>query len=223
MKSCQHCNKEFEKHQVLASHVWWEHSSKESREVWTEKQSKKRMLPKHMVRVTCKGCNNPFEVMEVTKRTGEKKLERNYCSKACASKRVLSEEVKKKISDKLKGHQNGGGFAKGYKASEQQKQKIKEAVRKRNGNPFEKANPSIRFVKRVLIEEVGYKCEWCGISEWRQQKIVLEIDHIDGNRSNNKRSNVRLLCPNCHSQTPTFRVKNIKKLGGFCSDAGSIS
>jgi hypothetical protein len=49
------------------------------------------------------------------------------------------------------------------------------------------------------------ECEICGISEWNGKIIVLELDHIDGNKFNNNLSNLRILCPNCHSQTPTFR------------------
>ncbi len=65
--------------------------------------------------------------------------------------------------------------------------------------------------KKHLLKQKEYKCEHCALSEWNGKKIVLEIDHIDGNRTNNSLSNLRLLCPNCHSQTETFRYKNVKK------------
>ena len=51
------------------------------------------------------------------------------------------------------------------------------------------------------------KCEECGISEWNGKKIECELDHIDGNSKNNSFDNLRILCPNCHSQTHTFRFK----------------
>ncbi len=57
-----------------------------------------------------------------------------------------------------------------------------------------------------------HNCEICGITrQWNGKELTFEIDHIDGNRENNFYSNLRYICPNCHSQTDTFRAKNIKK------------
>lgn len=55
-----------------------------------------------------------------------------------------------------------------------------------------------------------YKCSdpKCGITEWHGQDITLELDHISGTRSDNRITNLRWLCPNCHSMTPTFRGYN---------------
>lgn len=44
---------------------------------------------------------------------------------------------------------------------------------------------------------------------WMSQKIPLELDHIDGHPDHNLKENLRLLCPNCHSQTPTHAGKNV--------------
>lgn len=65
-------------------------------------------------------------------------------------------------------------------------------------------------VKTLLCKEnlVDYKCSVCGLTEWCGKSIVLELDHINGDRSNNSLTNLRLLCPNCHSQTPTYKGKN---------------
>lgn len=62
--------------------------------------------------------------------------------------------------------------------------------------------------KRHLVETRGYKCEECEIDSWNGKSIVLELDHINGDSNDNSLENVRLLCPNCHSQTHTFRIKN---------------
>ena len=54
-----------------------------------------------------------------------------------------------------------------------------------------------------------YKCSICFISEWNGKPIVLEIDHINGINSDNRVENLRYVCPNCHSQTSTYKGKNI--------------
>lgn len=63
----------------------------------------------------------------------------------------------------------------------------------------------------ALIESRGNKCEDCGLFDWRNKPIALEVHHLDGDSSNNKSENLRLLCPNCHSQTDNFRFKGRKK------------
>ena len=55
------------------------------------------------------------------------------------------------------------------------------------------------------------KCEKCGLTEWMGKPIVLQLDHINGDNRDNRIENLRLLCPNCHSQTETFCRKNRKK------------
>ena len=51
------------------------------------------------------------------------------------------------------------------------------------------------------------KCEKCGLSSWCDDYISCELDHMDGNPRNHLLDNLRIICPNCHSQTPTFRSK----------------
>lgn len=62
--------------------------------------------------------------------------------------------------------------------------------------------------KKLVIKRDGYKCNKCGIFEWCNNPIGLELEHINGNGDDNVSSNLILLCPNCHSQTPTFKAKN---------------
>lgn len=68
------------------------------------------------------------------------------------------------------------------------------------------------LLKRRLIKEglLLYKCCECNIAEWNGQDLTLELDHKDGNRYNHKFENLRLICPNCHSQTKTYKSKNKK-------------
>ena len=55
------------------------------------------------------------------------------------------------------------------------------------------------------------ECENCRLNSWLGKEIPLELDHIDGNKHNNTLENLRILCPNCHALTPTYRTKNIGK------------
>jgi hypothetical protein len=61
--------------------------------------------------------------------------------------------------------------------------------------------------KTFLISERGYKCEVCNLIEWQGFPIVLELHHIDGNRTNNEKENLQLLCCNCHAITDNWRNK----------------
>lgn len=59
--------------------------------------------------------------------------------------------------------------------------------------------------RAALIEERGHRCEMCKNETWNGKPITLELEHIDGDKKNNIKENLKLLCPNCHSQTPTWR------------------
>lgn len=64
------------------------------------------------------------------------------------------------------------------------------------------------WARHYLISSRGYKCEVCGIDSWNGDDLILECDHIDGIHFHNEPSNLRLICPNCHSQTKTYKNKN---------------
>ena len=61
---------------------------------------------------------------------------------------------------------------------------------------------------RKYLKGIRDECWCCGISEWNDKPIVLEIEHTDGNADNNNPDNLELLCPNCHSQTDTWKARN---------------
>jgi hypothetical protein len=60
----------------------------------------------------------------------------------------------------------------------------------------------------VLAEQKGL-CLICGLDrEWNGAPLKFVFDHIDGDATNNRRENLRLICPNCDSQLPTFKARN---------------
>jgi predicted RNA-binding Zn-ribbon protein involved in translation (DUF1610 family) len=76
-----------------------------------------------------------------------------------------------------------------------------------------KVNCTSGFKQSLLKSNlIKYECDSCGITEWKGSKISLELDHINGDTYNNTRSNLRYLCPNCHSITDTYKGKNRKDL-----------
>lgn len=59
--------------------------------------------------------------------------------------------------------------------------------------------------RALLLAGVPELCDTCGLGpEWAGRPLVLQVDHIDGDPQNNEADNLRMLCPNCHSQCPTF-------------------
>ena len=67
-----------------------------------------------------------------------------------------------------------------------------------------------RLLKAGILQN---KCYKCGLDpEWQGEPLSLHLDHIDGDNTNNTIGNLRILCPNCHSQTPTFGSKRYKKI-----------
>lgn len=66
--------------------------------------------------------------------------------------------------------------------------------------------------KRLLAKGLlTYECSSCGIADWQGQPLSLHLDHINGVNNDHRLENLRLLCPNCHSQTSTYAGRNKPK------------
>ena len=72
-----------------------------------------------------------------------------------------------------------------------------------------------KLSKRIRKEKkMEYRCSGCGVEdEYNGKPLTLELDHINGIRYDHRLENLRFLCPNCHSQTGTYRSKNRKMEG----------
>ena len=126
-----------------------------------------------------------------------------YCSKSCANSRVRTDEVKEKISKGVLKSEWWVNCDYTHNSNPEKIERIKETWKsKRN---YDTAN-SIS-IKKWIKEDRGNKCEVCGVEEWNGKPLTMEVDHIDGDTTNNIITNLKVLCPNCHSQTPTWRRK----------------
>lgn len=65
------------------------------------------------------------------------------------------------------------------------------------------------YIRQYIFDDQGGLCAICEMADsWQGKKLVFILDHIDGNAENNHRDNLRLVCPNCDSQLPTYKSKN---------------
>lgn len=149
---------------------------------------------------TCKKCNKEFE---------PRKGLNNYCSLGCRNSRVWSDDDKQKKSTSAKNSE------KVKKSNENRPKELWEKIgRIRKENHKNRileldydllSFDSLRY--RILYEQ-HEKCNRCGFNEWMGEKLILELEHKDGNHNNNIRENLEMLCPNCHSLTETWRGRN---------------
>lgn len=113
------------------------------------------------------------------------KSQRFTCSRECHHKKLQLEFVKKWLAGEIDGVINRS-----------EKYKYNTMFSKR--------------IKTYLMEQFNSQCEECG---WDKKhsitgRVPLEVHHIDGDKYNNERKNLQLLCRNCHALTPNFRVLN---------------
>ena len=126
-----------------------------------------------------------------------------FCSRICANSRVFDDDAKLKKSVAMKGKPAYRKDPESWKANIR-----KTYLEKYNATAFEDLGSENK--KRRVLEEQDNKCNHCGIGEWNSKPIVLELEHKDGNNTNNSRENLECICPNCHSQTTTWRGRNNK-------------
>jgi hypothetical protein len=77
------------------------------------------------------------------------------------------------------------------------------------GSKYQSHKLKSRLLKACLKE---HRCDCCGLSEWLEKPIPLELHHTNGDPTDNRLANIRLLCPNCHALTDNYRGKRLKRV-----------
>lgn len=163
----------------------------------------------------CQNCNNKHEGIYGSGRFCDEKCARGFSTK---QKRV---EINAKVSGTLSGRPPA--HDKGFKMGPDERRYVFTDIQRKNATekrrqtckdiienaPFETLS-KYQKSKRIKFEQ-NNSCLFCSRSRWLGKQLIIEIDHIDGNKQNNQRENLRGLCPNCHSTTPTYKGKNNKK------------
>lgn len=81
---------------------------------------------------------------------------------------------------------------------------------------FEELSDALK--RKVIFEEQNGQCNKCGNDKWLGELIPLELEHIDGDNTNNCRENLEFLCPNCHRLTHTWGGRNKKESSRYILD-----
>jgi len=171
-------------------------SHKEAMEEWGKNERQKNIKkyltsPKH-----CKECGSPIPY--------EKRNTNVFCSSSCSASYSNKRRAAAKPNCIVCGVEckSKKSIYCSTKCQHTHKNEVNLSLWKETG-----IYPGKSVVKRYLSEKKS-GCWNCGIVDWMNKPIVLELEHIDGNAYNNQEDNLSLLCPNCHSQTPTYKAKN---------------
>lgn len=107
-------------------------------------------------------------------------------------------------------HFKGKGWSKGLKNPVPQRKRPLSEILVRDSTYTYTNGLRLRLLKEGLKE---YRCEVCGREEWNGKPIPLQLDHINGDRTDHRLENLRIVCPNCHAQTDTWCGKNVGRVG----------
>lgn len=174
--------------------------------------------PSSLLPVVCKTCGQNF----LKRRSQCVRSSNHFCSSKCAA--IHNNSHRKKVKPKMvclhcqtefiKGKNSTGKFCCTECSSAHRKDiNIENWLAGKLSGIQTVSRRLSAGIRNYLIEQVGNKCSQCG---WNQvnpisNKCPLEVDHIDGNSENCSPENLRVLCPNCHSLTPTYRALNSGK------------
>ena len=128
------------------------------------------------------------------------------CNKTGGNYTTLNEGAKS--LGLTKDHMTGQGWNVGTRYRPFYKKRNLKDILVTNSDYLSTSSLKARLIKEGLLK---YECAICNIVNWQSSKLSLQMDYINGIRNDNRIENLRLLCPNCHSQTDTFCQKKQSK------------
>lgn len=186
-----------------AGKIGYEKSKASLERLFLERQTAYNQEPKK-----CKGCDTKLEYND---------RQKTFCSRSCSAKFNNEDRVRTKkcigCNKDIVGY-SGSDFCSRDCWKIQHKKKVEEKYRSyiaKWKNDEEKGWQGKgyavhKYIRRFFFEKFDGKCQECSWSKINPAtgKVPLQVDHVDGNAGNCKEENLKLLCPNCHSLTPTF-------------------
>ena len=156
-----------------------------------EKYNKKEKIIKY-----CINCSN-----KITTRSGEL-----FCGRSCSA--IYNNKKRKEVKNCINCGTELNCNQKKYCSNVCNGEHIRKLFFEQIENGDTTLNS--KNYKNYMVFKYGEKCMECGWSETNKYsgKIPIELEHIDGNSYNNNLDNLKLLCPNCHSLTPTYKGLN---------------
>jgi hypothetical protein len=212
MYKCKHCNETFENNFLLSNHIRWKH--KEQLTYVCDKCNKEfkgsAAFKNHIG--FCKGIIVKIDKTRMCSKCGsviKQHFKKHY--ESCTGTGTQKEN-RKKYKCKFCGisiHKNFSGCCNKCCRNKLKDEYYNKIIRLWKENKFDGMsglNGLSSQIRRYIFEKFNNRCSICGWNKInpRTKKIPLEVEHIDGNYKNNKEENLTLLCPNCHSLTPTF-------------------
>lgn len=187
-KICPNCNKDF-----ISQTKYINRAKRLNKSLFCSRKCRNESLRIERVVKLCVKCEKNFESL-----TSEN---RKFCSSSCSATFFNLRRTITKLANCL--NCNNQVNDKRCKFCSQ-----KCFISYRINKKVNTGEASSNTIKKFLLRTYGHHCFKCRNTQWNNIPITLELEHKDGNSENNSLENVELLCPNCHSQTSTYKSKN---------------